>query len=267
MSTADGRYDVPDPAARAAIMKLRSDPAVSAVMAGAFTRSNAAELAAAIGRQPTEGELYIAHFLGPDGASRLISAAATDPQRSAVAMFPQAAAANRSIFYDNFGRARSVRDVYGKVTGRFEAARNSTFATGLRGTIGAPGGRAPDTAGLTQALAQAAPRAPRVEFPADISEHVQRSGARRGEPDRERFVDAGLDRGAGGSAKRGGSTAQSFHQRAGQPALAVRGRLSRYGERFVKCRRLRLMRRCLSRVRWCHDRPSVSAVDPQCRAR
>ncbi len=163
MSTADGRYDVPDPAARAAIMKLRSDPAVSAVMAGAFTRSNAAELATAIGRQPTEGELYIAHFLGPDGASRLISAAATDPQRSAVAMFPQAAAANRSIFYDNFGRARSVRDVYGKVTGRFEAARNSTFATGLRGTIGAPAAAAPDTAGLTQALAQAAPRAPRVD--------------------------------------------------------------------------------------------------------
>ena len=49
---------------RAAIMQLRSDPAASAMMAGAFTRNNADQLQAAIGRPPTEGELYIAHFLG-----------------------------------------------------------------------------------------------------------------------------------------------------------------------------------------------------------
>jgi len=77
VSTADGRYDVPDLEARAAIMKLRNNPAVSAMMAGAFTRSNAAELASAIGRPPSEGELYIAHFLGAHGASRLIAAAAS----------------------------------------------------------------------------------------------------------------------------------------------------------------------------------------------
>ncbi|MEJ2433135.1 MAG: hypothetical protein P8Y53_08195 [Pseudolabrys sp.] len=40
----DGRYAVPDANARAAILKLRSDPTVSAKMAGIFTRSNAAKL-------------------------------------------------------------------------------------------------------------------------------------------------------------------------------------------------------------------------------
>ncbi len=154
VTSADGHYDVPDPAARAAIMKLRSDPAVSAMMAGAFTRNNAAELKSAIGRPPTEGELYIAHFLGPDGASRLIGAAATDPQRSAADMFPQAAAANRSIFYDTLGRAQGARDVYSKLVGRFATAR-AAGTTGLRGTIAAEGAAAPDTAGVTQALAQA----------------------------------------------------------------------------------------------------------------
>ncbi len=94
----DGQYEVPDPAARSAIMKLRSDPSASALLAGAFTRSNAAQLANALGRAPNDGELYIAHFLGPDGASKLIGAAASTPQTSAAAMFPQAAVANPSIF-------------------------------------------------------------------------------------------------------------------------------------------------------------------------
>jgi hypothetical protein len=72
--SADGRYEVADPNQRAAIMRLRNDPAVSATMAGAFTQANAAQLAAGIGRQPSEGELYIAHFLGSDGAAKLINA-------------------------------------------------------------------------------------------------------------------------------------------------------------------------------------------------
>ena len=81
---------------RSAILRLRSDPTASALMAGAFARSNAAQLAQTIGRAPNEGELYIAHFLGPDGAGKLIGAATSQPQANAAAMFPQAAAANPS---------------------------------------------------------------------------------------------------------------------------------------------------------------------------
>src|ERR1700686_4547029 len=65
---ADGRYEVADPNMRAAIMRLRNDPTASATMAGAFTQTNAAQLAAALGRQPSEGELYIAQCLGPEPA-------------------------------------------------------------------------------------------------------------------------------------------------------------------------------------------------------
>ena len=39
-------------------------------MAGAFTKANSDYLATKLGRQPSEGELYIAHFLGAGGAAR-----------------------------------------------------------------------------------------------------------------------------------------------------------------------------------------------------
>jgi hypothetical protein len=161
----DGHYEVADPAMRAAIMQLRSDPAASATMAGAFTRANATQLQSAIGRPPTEGELYIAHFLGSGGAGKLINAATTQPLANAADMFPQAAAANRSIFYDGVGRPRSANDVYAKLTGRFDVVRANSFAPDL-----AAAGRtaaaqsmlpatartaSPDTAGLTQAYAVA----------------------------------------------------------------------------------------------------------------
>jgi hypothetical protein len=146
---ASGQYDVPDPAARSAIMKLRTDPTASALMAGAFASNNAAQLTASIGRAPNEGELYIAHFLGADGAGKLITAATNQPRASAVAMFPQAAAANPSIFYTGAGSSRSVSEVYAKLTSRFEVARSVAF--NLRGTL-AP---SPDTAGVTQAFATA----------------------------------------------------------------------------------------------------------------
>jgi hypothetical protein len=152
--TPDGRYEVADPDQRAAIMRLRNDPAVSAVMAGAFTQTNAAQLAAGIGRQPSEGELYIAHFLGSDGATKLINATASQPQANAVDMFPQAAAANASIFVNRSGQPRSVSEVYAALTGRFAVAHAIAFAPGLRGSVNAPTA-APDTAAVTQAFAQA----------------------------------------------------------------------------------------------------------------
>jgi Transglycosylase SLT domain len=153
--TPDGRYEVTDPTLRTAIMQLRNDPTTSAMLAGAFTRANASELSAAIGRAPTEGELYIAHFLGSDGAGKLISAAAMQPQANAAAMFPQAAEANQSIFYDRGGRARSASEVYAVLASRFETTRAAAFNAGQRGT-----GAAPDTAGVTAAFAAADQAAP-----------------------------------------------------------------------------------------------------------
>jgi hypothetical protein len=150
---ADGRYDVSDPAMRAQIMKLRSDPTASAMLAGAFTRANAGQLNAAIGRPPTEGELYMAHFLGSEGAGKLISAATNQPQANASAMFPQAAASNPSIFYNRSGTPKSTSEVYATLAGKFETARSMTGAP-------SPAGITPDTAGITQTFAVASEQVP-----------------------------------------------------------------------------------------------------------
>ena len=147
----DGRFDVPNPAARTAIMGLRGNAQVSAMMAGAFTRNNAAQLNAALGRKPSEAELYVAHFLGADGAGKLIAAAHSNPRADAAAMFPQAAAANRPIFYDASGAPRSAAQVLNRLTSRFDVARASAVTP--------PGGQGvtPDTPGAAQAFAAADP--------------------------------------------------------------------------------------------------------------
>jgi hypothetical protein len=121
-----GDYVVADPTARRDIMKLRDDPVASSAMAGVLTQSNSFQLTGKIGRRPTDGELYMAHFMGVGGAARLINSAADDPQASAPRMFPNAAAANRSIFYDRQGSARSVADVYAEINARYASAAGSS---------------------------------------------------------------------------------------------------------------------------------------------
>ncbi len=142
----DGRMDVADPAVKSQILGLRQDPKINAAMAGAFTNKNASILRSNLGRSPTDGELYIAHFLGPGGANKLIDAARTTNPPATI-LFPGAAAANRSVFYDKAGRARLASEVYANLTGRYETARAGTTAlanaeappaVALRSTIAEP---------------------------------------------------------------------------------------------------------------------------------
>jgi len=123
-----GAYTVSDPALRQQILKLRDDPAANAAMAGVLTQSNSFKLVSAIGRRPTDNELYMAHFLGVGGAAKLIGSNDSNPQANAVQMFPRAAAANHSIFYDRSGDARSVGGVYAELTRRYQAAADSKAA-------------------------------------------------------------------------------------------------------------------------------------------
>lgn len=115
-------YFVRDPARRAEILKLRENPEAASNMAGAFASRNASELKGVLGREPTSGELYIAHFLGANGAKRFLLANAANPKTNAVQLFPEAAAANRSIFYNKNGGAKSTMEVYAGLTARHDRA-------------------------------------------------------------------------------------------------------------------------------------------------
>jgi hypothetical protein len=107
----DGDYVIRDKKVRAEVLKLREDPQVAADMAAAFTRSNGAYLQQKFGRMPSPGELYIAHFLGPQGAEKLFNAGLQDPDQVAARLFPRQAKANPRIFYAD-GHARTIREVY-----------------------------------------------------------------------------------------------------------------------------------------------------------
>ena len=107
----NGRYRA-QAEAKDTILALRKNPEVCALMAGEHAKSTQSVLRANLGRDICGGELYAAHFLGPDAASKLIKLAQSDPSASAVAQFPQAAAANKSVFFHADGTAKSVREVY-----------------------------------------------------------------------------------------------------------------------------------------------------------
>lgn len=113
---ADGRYRVSGGAdARRAVMDLRLDAHASSLMAGELASDHAAYLKGRTGRTPTGGELYAAHFLGPEGSAKLIDAMERRPGAAAAQIFPDAARANRSIFYRD-GRAATVSEVYANLT-------------------------------------------------------------------------------------------------------------------------------------------------------
>ncbi|HEX4409999.1 MAG TPA: transglycosylase SLT domain-containing protein [Xanthobacteraceae bacterium] len=181
---ASGHYEVTDPTMRNEILKLRNDPTANAVMAGAFTQANSELLAEKLGRSPSEGELYIAHFLGAGGAAQLISAAASDPSASGASSFPSAAHANTSIFYDRAtGAPRSLAQVRDILTARYDVAASNVpgqatsvaqvtpatissyplppIATTVQMTATAAqtaSAAVPDTAGMTSAFAAAIPQ-------------------------------------------------------------------------------------------------------------
>ncbi|MBR0708437.1 lytic transglycosylase domain-containing protein [Bradyrhizobium liaoningense] len=123
--TSSGTYTVDDPFMKRSIMKLRDDPEAASAMAAALTQSNSFKLTGLLGRRPSDSELYMAHFMGIGGAAKLIANAEDNPQAVGARLFPNAAAANRSIFYARDGRARSVSEVYSVLDARYASAANS----------------------------------------------------------------------------------------------------------------------------------------------
>jgi len=112
---ADGRYHVGGGEARKAVMDLRLDAHAASLMAGELASDHAAYLKGRVGRTPTSGELYAAHFLGPQGSARLIEAMRSNPGAAAASLFPDAARSNRTIFYRD-GRAATVAELYANLT-------------------------------------------------------------------------------------------------------------------------------------------------------
>lgn len=116
----DGEFVVTDADARTQIFDLRRDPAISSVMAGEYANDNRVRLEKALGRPVDAADLYLAHFLGPRGALKVLKARDTDPETPAAELVPSAAAANRKVFYEDGKNARSVAQVYDRIAKSIE---------------------------------------------------------------------------------------------------------------------------------------------------
>ncbi len=106
-----GRLSVSDPALRNQIMALRDDPFAASNMAAALTADNREFLESRMGRTAEPVDLYLAHFLGSAGAARFLTALDANPDQPGATLLPEAAAANRPIFYTPDGSMRSVGEI------------------------------------------------------------------------------------------------------------------------------------------------------------
>ena len=117
---------VSDPGTRKAILALRNDPAAASLMAAEHAGDNKASLEASLGREANGTDLYMAHFLGLAGARKFLKAMAGAPDGNAAGLFPAAAAANRNVFFERDGSARSLSEVYQRFAGKLGAGAGST---------------------------------------------------------------------------------------------------------------------------------------------
>jgi hypothetical protein len=116
----DGRYRVADPDARNAILELRRNPEASAAMAAAFAADNRTALEQRLGHPVESVDLYLAHFLGAAGAGKFLQALEANADTSGAALFPVAAAANHSVFYDRSGTPRPLSAIRARFAAKFQ---------------------------------------------------------------------------------------------------------------------------------------------------
>ena len=154
----DGKLHVADPALRKQILDLRRDPTISAAMAAEHAADNGERLEAKLNRPVKPADLYLAHFLGLNGAVNFLSDMEHDPNQGAASACPKAAAANRSVFYRADGSQRTLKEIYDRFESRMTsemaayddlegvAAANGTMVADVRATRGYTAGASGDGA-------------------------------------------------------------------------------------------------------------------------
>lgn len=104
------------------------DPRANALLGLEYIRENIDRIKGSVGsRGVRDTDVYLAHFLGPYGAQRFLSA---DPSQPAINhVGADQAEANPSIFYDSSGRPRTVAQVYADFDNKLKKHRKDDAAT------------------------------------------------------------------------------------------------------------------------------------------
>ena len=140
------------PENKARVLEARKDLDLSARLTAKLCDENRAGLTRKLGRAPNEAEVRLAHFLGLNGATKLIQAAAETPDASVKTLLPKAFAHNRATLSEG-GKPMTAAQAVAQLEGR--------YAPGAIPTPRPPAPTAPP-ATLVAQLATAAPPEPPV---------------------------------------------------------------------------------------------------------
>lgn len=92
------------------------DPRAATLMAALLAKENKMIVGSLVGREISDGETYLAHFMGARGAVQMIRAYEAKPDAVAATLFPAEAAVNEKVFFGKDGKPRTVAEVYADLT-------------------------------------------------------------------------------------------------------------------------------------------------------
>lgn len=109
-----------DGATKKAILDLRKNPEIAALMAGEFSTENKRHLEKNTRSEIGNTELYLAHFLGAGSAAKFINSRDVNGNVIGAEIFPAAARANKSVFFDPAtGKPRTLDQIHDYFSGKF----------------------------------------------------------------------------------------------------------------------------------------------------
>src|SRR5882672_8120400 len=120
-----------------------TDPVAASLMGAAWIKYELYPAISKVVPDPTATDLYLGHFLGAGGGSTFLRHMKSDPNSPAAQDMQSAASANKSIFWDKQGNARSYSQIYNLFAGSIEAVAQASQST--------PDTRVQQTAAVTTA--------------------------------------------------------------------------------------------------------------------
>jgi len=105
------------------VLALRLNPRLSTLMVAETIRRNVPMLSSKTGHEPGRTELYLAHYLGLDGAVKFLELLDKAPATIAGDIFPEEAANNPGVFQGAQHQPRTVAEVYRWLDRKFNTTR------------------------------------------------------------------------------------------------------------------------------------------------
>lgn len=113
---------VPEKGVRAAILRLRNDPVLSAKLAADSMSQGCAAIQDRLGRNVRPADLYLLHVLGPTGAERFLTAVARHPSEPSTKVVSYDVMRNAGLLARD-GRPMTVGNTYAAASAMLNAQR------------------------------------------------------------------------------------------------------------------------------------------------